>query len=141
MGVFVVTVLLVSLAFVTGYFANRDKKKIDTDTYQAVFLENGQVYFGRLSDINSDYVKLTDVYYLQSNQDVQGEKDTKSSEKEQNQMQLNRLGNELHGPQNQMFIVQENISFWENLKSDSNVVKAITNQNTSSSTPQVERGN
>src|SRR5580704_1073814 len=33
--------------------------------YSAVFLTNGQVYFGKLSDANKNYVKLTDIFYLQ----------------------------------------------------------------------------
>jgi len=34
--------------------------------YQAVFLDNGQVFFGKLSDMNSPYFTLRDVYYVQS---------------------------------------------------------------------------
>ncbi len=34
--------------------------------YQAVFLDNGQVFFGKLSDTGSPYLTLRDVYYVQT---------------------------------------------------------------------------
>lgn len=34
--------------------------------YQAVFLDNGQVFFGKLSDPGSPYLTLRDVYYVQA---------------------------------------------------------------------------
>ena len=34
--------------------------------YQAVFLDNGQVFFGKVSDPGSSYLTLRDVYYVQT---------------------------------------------------------------------------
>ena len=34
--------------------------------YQAVFLDNGQVFFGKLSDTGSPYLTLREVYYVQT---------------------------------------------------------------------------
>ena len=34
--------------------------------YQAVFLDNGQVFFGKLADPGSPYLTLREVYYVQS---------------------------------------------------------------------------
>ena len=34
--------------------------------YQAVFLDNGQVFFGKLSDPGSPYLTLREVYYVQT---------------------------------------------------------------------------
>jgi hypothetical protein len=134
MGVFITAVALVSIAVVTAMFVNRDNNKVDEGTLQAVFLENGQVYFGSLSDVNSDYVKLTNIYYLQSNADVQ--KQGSDTAESQQKVQLNKLGGELHGPQDEMFIVRENISFWENLKQDSKVIQAIKSKTTQTNTNQ-----
>ena len=36
-----------------------------TSGYQAVFLANGQVYFGKLSGMTASYSTLKDIYYLQ----------------------------------------------------------------------------
>jgi hypothetical protein len=42
-----------------------------TSSYQAVFLTNGQVYFGKLSETDSNWVQLSDIYYLQVTQNLQ----------------------------------------------------------------------
>lgn len=111
-----------------------DKKKADKETvYHAVFLSNGQVYFGKLDNPDARYVKLSQVYYLQLNQEqgqqVQpAEGDTQSEQKTADQkpeFSLVKLGQELHGPEDQMVINKEHILFYEILKGDSNVVKAI----------------
>lgn len=90
--------------------------------YQAVFLTNGQVYFGKVSHTDSSYVKLTDIYYLQVQQQVQP-KDQNASQ--QPQVSLAKLGGELHGPEDVMYISRQQVLFWENLKNDGKVVKAI----------------
>lgn len=92
--------------------------------YQAVFLTNGQVYFGKVSDINGDYVKLSDIYYLQVQQSVQPDDKSKAST-DQSQVSLAKLGSELHGPEDSMHISRQQVLFWENLKNDGKVVQAI----------------
>jgi hypothetical protein len=37
-----------------------------TSEYQAVFLDNGQVFFGKLSDSSSSFLTLRDVFYVQT---------------------------------------------------------------------------
>jgi hypothetical protein len=90
--------------------------------YQAVFLTNGQVYFGKVSRVDASYVKLQDIYYLQVQQQVQP-KDQNSSQ--QPQVSLAKLGGELHGPEDVMYISRSQVLFWENLKDDGKVTKAI----------------
>ncbi len=87
--------------------------------WQAVFLANGQVYFGKLADENKQLVKLTDVYYLQVSQTNPDKKD------EQPQVSLVKLGNELHGPVDEMHINRDHIYFTEQMKNDAKVVEAI----------------
>ncbi len=45
-----------------------EAKQFVRSEYQAVFLSNGQVYFGKLHNSGYQY-KLTDVYYLQVTED------------------------------------------------------------------------
>ncbi len=87
--------------------------------WQAMFLTNGQVYFGHMKEINRDYVKMGDIYYLQVSQQLQP-----SSNEPQQQITLVKLGNELHGPENEMFVPKSQVVFWENMKSGSTVVQA-----------------
>ncbi len=90
---------------------------VPTDRWQAVFLDNGQVYFGKLKNHNATYVTLSDVFYLRYATDL-----TDAGEKNLN---LVKLGGELHGPEDTLFVRKEAILFWENLKPDSRVVTTI----------------
>lgn len=94
---------------------------IKADQYQAVFLTNGQVYFGKAS-VSKDVVKLTDIYYLQVQQSVQPADKDKNAE---SQVSLAKLGDELHGPDDAMYISRDQVLFWENMKDGSKVVQAI----------------
>src|SRR3989344_1531074 len=89
------------------------------DNYKAVFLTNDQVYFGQVSSINKPYVILKDIFYLQVGQALQPSEPA-------NNVNLIKLGGELHGPQDLMIINRDHILFIEDLKPDSQVVQAIT---------------
>jgi len=97
---------------------------IDTSKYQAVFLTNGQSYFGKLQPAGGSYMELTDIFYLQtkptdSTAPQQATPDTSA------QVQLVKLGDEIHGPSDQMIIDKSQILFFENLKSDGKVAQSI----------------
>ncbi len=115
-----VLILLAVLAGAWYYFGG--VSSVDTDQtvvsgqYQAVFVDNGQVYFGELSTDNEDFYVLTDVFYLQSG----GVTIDKTSN-----LALVKLGNEAHGPTDRMMINVEHILFIEDMKGDSKVVEAI----------------
>ena len=98
--------------------------------YQAVFLTNAQVYFGKLTDANDTYAALSDIYYLQVvQQQLQGQSSQGTKNEQANQtpqFSLVKLGNELHGPEDEMKISRQQILFYEDLRADSEVVKAIT---------------
>jgi len=74
--------------------------------------------------VNSQYLKLTDIYYLQVQKQLQPK--TETQEQEQPKVSLIKLGNELHGPQDEMKINRDHVLFYEQLKPDSKVVKAIS---------------
>ncbi|HEY2003522.1 MAG TPA: hypothetical protein VGH44_00205 [Candidatus Saccharimonadia bacterium] len=128
LGRILAILLIIVSVVVLGWFGNKALAALTSDggvkgkQYQAVFLTNGQVYFGKVSHVDSSYVKLTDIYYLQVQQQVQP-KDNSSSQ--QPQVSLAKLGGELHGPEDVMYISRQQVLFWENLKNDGKVVKAI----------------
>ncbi len=89
---------------------------INPGEYQAVFLDNAQVYFGKLEQSNGNFFLLTDVYYLQ----------TGSVGIDQiSNLSLTKLGNEAHGPEDRMEINKDHILFIEDMKPESKVVRAI----------------
>lgn len=102
---------------------------IDSSKYQAVFLTNGQVYFGKLEKSVDNYYKLTDVFYLQATQ-AQTDANETDAQNPQDQaaetgVQLIKLGNEVHGPEDSMVIDRSQVLFIENLKKDGKVVDSI----------------
>ena len=107
--------------FVSGGIVKDNSSVSD---FSAVFLTNGQVYFGKIYRDSGD-LDLRDIYYLQvSSQQVQGNQNTQSTA--QPNIQLVKLGQELHGPNDRMVINRQQVLFTESLKSDSKVVKAIS---------------
>jgi hypothetical protein len=105
----------------------------DGSTYQAVFLNSGQVYFGKLSFFGT-WLTLKDVYYLQATDALQAGTAASLPTNGQQKIQLVKLGGELHGPTDEMNIPKDKILFWENMRSDSKVIEAINQYKTK--TPQ-----
>jgi hypothetical protein len=79
--------------------------------YQAVFLTNGQTYFGHYVDRLGPYIKIEDPYYIQQ---TKAASDTAPAEQK-----LVRRGSELHQPQGAMLIPKSAILFVEDLQSGS----------------------
>lgn len=83
--------------------------------YQAVFLTNGQTYFGRYYDRVGAYAKIEDVYYLQQTPaaDATQPADTR----------LVRRGKELHAPSSRMLVPRSAILFVEDLSDASPIAQ------------------
>lgn len=121
--------LLVAVSIFLGFSSsstNSQADRVDTSKYQAVFLNGGvtsgnvvySAYFGHITALNDKYFVLQDVYYLTADQ-------TKATAA-QNTSQLTKLGcDQLHSPYDQMVINRDQVAFWENIKDDGKVVKAI----------------
>lgn len=90
--------------------------------YSAIFLANNQVYFGKLADANSQFPRLTEVYYLRVDRALQPPPATEAAQPD---VQLVKLGNELHGPVDEIRFNRDQILYIEDLKDDSRIVAAI----------------
>lgn len=94
---------------------------VATGEYQAVFLNNSQVYFGKVtSSLEAQFIILEDVFYIQP-----------ATAAEQTGTSLIKLGNETHGPEDKMSINRDHVLMVENLKGDSQIVQAIADYKTS----------
>ena len=91
----------------------------ENSPYSAIFLDNGQVYFGEIISSNKEEMTLTNVFYLQVNDNA--------AQAELNQAQFNliKLGTELHGPADILRINRAHIVFYEELRTDSKIVESI----------------
>lgn len=121
---FSATILAVALVVLMYFGGNKESDYVDEKKVQAVFLTNGQVYFGTISQVNGSYLDLQNIYYLNVSQQVQPNQD-QQQQQAANNVSLVKLGCELHGPIDQMIINRDQVSFWENLKDDGQVAKAI----------------
>jgi hypothetical protein len=107
-------VLVLLLVQVVAGFLGRDRVTFDT-TYQAVFLTNGHVYFGKLEKAGSAYPVLNEVYYVESR--------VKPDTKEVTNI-LVRRGKEWHAP-DRMVLNAQHILFIEPVAPESAVSKLI----------------
>lgn len=102
---------------------------IDSSKYQAVFFTNGQVYFGKLHKLSGGYFKLNDVYYLQAKTNPAtenaSENPQETSTNQSSDVELIKLGREVHGPDDEMIISKDQVLFFENLKKDGTVTQSI----------------
>ena len=114
-------VVAASVALLGNKPAN-EEKYVTASAYQAVFLNNGQVYFGKISTLNSRYIDMADVFYLTQNTAAA----TSSTTSANSDYTLVKLGcQQIHFPKDQMLINREQVTFWENLSDDGKVVKSI----------------
>ena len=117
----VVVLLAIAVALLAGMGYqnfNAGRAPAFSTPYQAVILTNGQVYFGQLENLSSQYPTLKDVFYIVS----QANPETK-----QVANILVRRGKELHGPE-YMVLNRQSILMIEPVKEDSQVARLIAEQ-------------
>lgn len=127
LAVVVVAALIIGIILAIVGSNNNDNNKpesnyVETNKLQAVFLNTGQVYFGHIKSLNSNYFVITNIYYLQATSNGSS---SSSSDKSSN-VTLVKLGCELHEPYDQMVINSDQVTFWENLQDNGQVAKAVS---------------
>ena len=126
-----VGVIVVAAAVIVAilHYTNSSAAYIRKGDYQALFLTNSQVYFGKLQRLNDSSYRMTDVYYLKgdANQTANSTEQKANDPTKQTAQTptLVKLGDELHGPQDEVIVRDNQVLFWENLKADGKVSKAI----------------
>jgi len=121
-GLMLIIVALL-LAALVGFLLTADRSSegalVDTSKMQAVFLQNDQVYFGQITELNDKYLVLNNIYYLQTSNG------SSNSSNSSNNISLVKLGCELHRPYDRMVVNRDEVEFWENLQADGQVAKAV----------------
>lgn len=123
-AVVAVVALLVSLTVAVssaGSSIPKEEKYVDSTKLQAVFLNTGQVYFGKIKQLNSKYFVVSNIYYLQTAGGASGDKAATAN----TSVSLVKLGCELHEPYDQMVINRDQVTFWENLQDNGQVAQAV----------------
>ncbi len=118
-----VVVLLLTAAFALARMNSSvadESKQVNTSQYQAVFLNNGQVYFGNISQLNSNFIDLRNIYYLSQSST------STTTEATSGDYTLVKLGcQQIHFPTDQMLINRTQVTFWENINKDGKVAQSI----------------
>lgn len=117
----VVILLAALIALVSLGGTKPESKYVDSTKLQAVFLNTGQVYFGKIKALNNKYFVVTNIYYLQT---ANSGSSTAAASANTN-VTLVKLGCELHEPYDQMVINSDQVTFWENLQANGQVAKAV----------------
>lgn len=125
-----ITLLLVIIAAAAVWFLVPGKAlggtAIDTGKYQAVMLSNGQSYIGKLSNLNDDFMRLTDVYYLQAKSaDTASDQASTDEDVNSGNFQLIKLGGEVQGPEDEVIISKAQLLYYENLQPGGKASQAI----------------
>jgi hypothetical protein len=115
-----VVVLLAALAGVVYWQKGGFEEK-----YSAVYLNTGDIYFGKLSRFPR--MTLSDVWFLQKGSDSQ------------QGFGLSKFEQAFWGPSDEMVINDKNVIWVTELKSDSEVIKAIKNPQVAAPTGAVQQ--
>lgn len=108
----------------SGYASWQSHKPDTSGPRQAIFLGDGQIYFGYASSLNNQIVTLVDVYYLLASST---NKDVNSTDPQK--VDLIKLGvggeNDLIGAVDRMEINRDAIKYIEDMKDDSQINQKI----------------
>ncbi|MDP3947159.1 MAG: hypothetical protein Q8Q41_00515 [bacterium] len=117
-------VLLLAVALVAlGYVLWQYQPQADRDnSYSAVLLSSGELYFGRLHSFPS--LSLTDVYLLQRN-----------TSDAQNPVSIAKFTNVYWGPSDRLWLNRADVVWTTRLDAQSQVIKAIRAIKASSASP------
>lgn len=124
---FSITVLVVAIAGLLYIGNDSEVKYVDTNKLQAVFLNTGQVYYGRIQRLNGQYLVLQHVYYQQPIVTTSGSAKTQTATQT-----VAKLGCDIKGSDDQLVLNKQQVSFWENLQTNDRVTQAVANNENSS---------
>lgn len=123
------SIAILSVAVLLGVVFSKDARKeedrVDSSKYQIVVIQSQPqqlIYYGKITNISKDYLALGDIFYVTPTQ-LQTEKEGQAAAN--SNLTLVRQGCELYGPGGEMVIRRDSVVFWQNIKADGKVGKAI----------------
>jgi hypothetical protein len=118
----IVIIGFVYFIFRFTFFKTSKFEKPKSD-WQAVFLTNDQVYFGKIVKMTEKEVVMKNVFYSQAAQFIPASKEGHVTSAQV--PFLVKLGNELHQPLDEIRINRDHILFIEDLKESSPIIESI----------------
>jgi len=119
--------VLILAALVFGFIAYKlffvqDQTSKVAQSWYAVKLVDGEIFYGQITDIKTDPVVINNVYY---DYDQAKAKQAGKTAEETGNLRLVKRGKETHGPDGSLNVVRSQVLFMEPLEADSKVLKAI----------------
>lgn len=112
--------LILAIALVTMLIMkSQPAQRVEASKYQAVYLANGQMYFGKLQNTDGDFLVIKTPYTVQS-----VAADSKATA-EQSTTTLLKVSSQVYGPEESVAIKASQVTFWQNLRDDSKITQAI----------------
>src|SRR5690606_4493870 len=82
--ILMVALLIAALAYLIATAGTKDEKDfVDNSNLEADFHNGGQVYFGKIRDLNSQYLTIDNIYYLRVNEQVQPNTESEGEQRQQ----------------------------------------------------------
>lgn len=113
--------LVLAIALVTMLIMkSQPAQVVDINKFQVIYLTNGQAYFGKLQNTTGEYLVMRTPYVAQSVETpgADGQEAAPTTT-------LLRVRDQTYGPEDSIAFKAEQVSFWQNLRSDSKVTAAI----------------
>lgn len=114
-----IALLIAGLSYVAASWWDFTVPSLGEARYQAVFLTNGQAYFGHFRDRIGPYARVDDAYYIQTQE---GETSADGTAQPPGS-KLVRRGVELHAPRQPFYVAKSAIVFVEDVGSASEIAK------------------
>ncbi len=105
--------------------ASAPSRSFFSDTYYGVFLDNNDVYFGKIAKRDASFITLENTFYLRVTQVQQKDKDGKIVDVPS--LNIIKLGAELHKPKDKIELQINKIISIQELDPASEVIKVISN--------------
>lgn len=122
-GALILTAVIVVVGGLLAITLLPKEERINSSGYQVVYMTSGQAYFGKLQNTSGEYLVLKTPY---SAQDVQS--NTTGKKAAQPTTTLLKVSQQAYGPEDAMSLKSDQVLFWQNLRDDSKVTKAIENK-------------
>lgn len=120
--IFIWVIIVIGLGFMTlGIFRGEKLVTSDPSAYQAVFLDNSEVYFGKLRTGTKGLWVLSDVYYLRAGKITQGSGEPVNPQ----EIELIKFGGEIHAPKDEIILNSDHVLYYEDINENSQVMIKI----------------
>lgn len=114
-------IVIIIGGLLAGIFLLPKGERIDANGYQVVYMATGQAYFGKLQNTEGNYLVIDQPYTAQNVTPTTEAAPTN----QQASTTLLKVSQQAYGPQDSISLSKDQVLFWQNLRSDSKVAKAI----------------